>query len=119
MPCLVKRGANDLRQRLADLDPHEREPMIVEALCQAIKATGKPYVLPFRFKSESGGRTSHHLIFVSKDPLGYEIMKDVMWRESSTQTQGVASFEYSTSSELSFWEFYAARRSLRLTGHGL
>lgn len=93
--------ADELRQQLAGLSPHQREPMIVEALCQAIKATGKKYVLPFRFKSETVGRTSHHLIFVSKEFLGYEIMKDVMWRESSTQTQGVASFEYNLPSELS------------------
>jgi three-Cys-motif partner protein len=96
-----EKRADELRRQLAGLQPHEREPMIIEALCQAIKATGKPYVLPFRFKSESGARTSHHLIFVSKDFRGYEIMKDVMWRESSTQTQGVASFEYNPTSELS------------------
>jgi hypothetical protein len=51
-------------------------------------------VLPFRFKKVDGSRTSHHLIFVSKHPLGYRIMKKVMANESSSNTEGVASFEY-------------------------
>src|ERR1700752_871627 len=87
--------ANGLRDKIAGLSPAEREVTIVEELCAAIKATGKKYVLPFRFKSETGRRTSHHLIFVSKDFKGYEIMKDVMASESSSQQQGVATFEYS------------------------
>lgn len=83
-----------LREKLAGLAPSARELTIVEELCQAIKATGKRYVLPFRFKNDSGARTSHHLIFVSKGFLGYQIMKDVMAKESSSVNQGVASFEY-------------------------
>jgi len=87
--------ANALREKIAGLSPSERELTIVEDLCEAIKATGKRYVLPFRFKNETGRRTSHHLIFVSKNFKGYEIMKDVMAGESSSHQQGVASFEYS------------------------
>ena len=48
-----------------------------------------------RFKNDAGTRTSHHLIFVSKHPLGYGIMKDIMARESSLHEQGVPSFQYS------------------------
>jgi hypothetical protein len=87
--------ANALRKKIDALSPSERELTIVEELCQAIKATGKKYVLPFRFRSDTGKRTSHHLIFVSKGFKGYEIMKEVMARESSSENQGVASFEYS------------------------
>jgi three-Cys-motif partner protein len=90
--------ADNLREQIKGLPPDERELMIVEELCQAIKATGKKYVLPFRFKSDTGKRTSHHLIFVSKGSKGYEIMKEVMARESSTIAQGVAAFEYSSAS---------------------
>lgn len=92
--------ANALRKKIEGLSPSERELTIVEELCQAIKDTGKRYVLPFRFKGETGKRTSHHLIFVSKDFKGYEIMKDIMAGESSDQQQGVASFEYSSASSL-------------------
>jgi three-Cys-motif partner protein len=86
--------ANKLRARVERLPSRDRELEIVEELCQAIKETGKKFVLPFRFKDEHGRRTSHHLIFVSKDFRGYEIMREVMARESSSKTQGVASFEY-------------------------
>src|SRR5262249_10055659 len=44
-------------------------------------------------------RTSHHLIFVSKHPLGYEIMKGILDKESSTHEQGVPSFDYSPADE--------------------
>ena len=67
---------------------------IVEEIGQALKAMGGKYVLPFRFRDERGSRTSHHLIFVSKHPLGYKIMKDVMAKESSSHEQGVPTFEY-------------------------
>jgi three-Cys-motif partner protein len=90
--------ANALRRKIGGLPASERELTIVEELCQALKDTGKRYVLPFRFRSETGKRTSHHLIFVSKDFKGYEIMKDVMASQSSSQQQGVPSFEYSPAS---------------------
>ena len=87
-------GADQLRKRLKTLTPQERELTVVEYICEALKEMGRKYVLPFRFRHEMGNRTSHHLIFVSKHPKGYEIMKEIMAKESSEQTQGVPSFEY-------------------------
>ena len=87
--------AEALRARLEPLSPMERELVIVEEVSQALRDMGGNYVLPFRFKSDKGHRTSHYLIFVSKHPLGYQIMKDVMAGESTSSTQGVPSFEYS------------------------
>ena len=86
--------ADQLRERLKTLTPQERELTVVEYICEALKEMGGKYVLPFRFRHEMGNRTSHHLIFVSKHPKGYEIMKEIMAKESSEQTQGVPSFEY-------------------------
>lgn len=86
--------ADTLRKQLESKRPDERELMIVEALCQAIKELGGNYTLPFEFKNSHGNRTSHHLIFVSKHVLGYSIMKEIMAKESSSIKQGVASFEY-------------------------
>jgi len=83
-----------LRQQLEPLRPFERELTIIEALAEAIKEMGGKYVLPFRFKNDRGNRPSHHLIFVSKDIKGYEIMKEIMAKESSGTEQGVPSFEY-------------------------
>ncbi|PSB26207.1 three-Cys-motif partner protein TcmP [Stenomitos frigidus] len=86
--------ADQVGEQLKGLNPQERELTVVEAICEALEEMGGEYVLPFRFKHESGNRTSHHLIFVSKHVKGYEIMKEIMAKESSEQMQGVASFEY-------------------------
>jgi len=74
--------------------PEEREIIVVEALCEALRNNGTRYVLPFRFKKDNGNRTSHHLIFISKHFLGYDIMKEIMAKESSESAEGVAKFEY-------------------------
>ncbi len=86
---------NKLRNRLPSLNPEMREALILEELTQAIREIGGKFVLPFRFRNVTGARTSHCLIFVSKSFKGYEIMKDIMAKESSTQDQGVPSFSYS------------------------
>jgi hypothetical protein len=55
---------------------------------------GGKYVLPFCFKNEHGTRTSHYLIFVSKNVTAYTIMKGIMGGASSKQPQNVPSFSY-------------------------
>jgi len=89
--------ADQLRRKLEAMGPGQRELAIVEELSQALKTMGGKYVLPFRFKRDRRTRTSHHLIFVSMNFKGYEIMKGVMATESSTLEQGVPTFEYSPS----------------------
>ena len=89
-----QKRARELRRTIRLLSSEERELVIVEELCAALRDLGPEYVLPFRFKSSQTTRTSHHLIFVSKHQLGYTIMKDIMARESSDEHQGVATFEY-------------------------
>ncbi|MGA9882760.1 MAG: three-Cys-motif partner protein TcmP [Candidatus Acidiferrales bacterium] len=91
--------AERIRRQLTRLNPEEREALIIEELSKALQETGANYVLPFCFKSEQGTRTTHHLIFVTKHPKGYEIMKEIMVRESSEQNQGVGSFAYSAASK--------------------
>src|ERR1700722_15518998 len=96
MDALFGEGrAEKLRKMLPDKSPEKREELILEELAQAIKEMGGKYVLPFRFKNSSGTRTSHSLIFVSKHFKGYEVMKDIMAKESSVTDQGVPSFTYS------------------------
>ena len=79
------------------MPPEQRESIIVNAICQALKDVGGSHVQDFCFKNVSGSRTSHYLIFVSKDKLGHSIMKDIMAKKSSIFTQGVPSFEYNQS----------------------
>ena len=83
-----------LREKLSGKNSSQRELLIIEELCQSLRTYGSRYVLPFRFKNERGRRTSHHLIFVSKHFRGYEIMKDIMARESTGNIQAVPLFEY-------------------------
>lgn len=90
-----KAGADKLRGLLPGLAPELREAAILEALANEIKNLGGRYVLPFTFKNTAGTRTSHKLVFVSKSFKGYEIMKDIMAKESSTRDEGVPSFTYS------------------------
>lgn len=100
--------ADYLREVLDDKDPFDREMMIVNELALALKDLGGEYVLPFCFKNERGERTSHHLVFVSKDSLGYGIMKDIMANYSTDNSQGVPSFTYNpvTNRQYSFlYEF--------------
>jgi three-Cys-motif partner protein len=91
--------ANKLRAKIVNKRSYERELHIVEEICEALKEMGGKYTLPFRFRSPQGKRTSHHLIFVSKHVLGYSIMKDIMAKESSSNDQGVPSFEYNPASK--------------------
>ena len=74
--------------------PSEREGIVVQELCNALKLNGSKFVLPFRFKNNEGTRTSHHLIFLTKNFRGYEIMKEIMYKESTDKSDEVASFEY-------------------------
>jgi three-Cys-motif partner protein len=84
-----------MREVLTNCAPHERETFVLEELAQALGELGASYMLPFRFRRPDGSRTSHALVFVTKNLLGYRIMKDIMAGESSTEDQGVPSFEYS------------------------
>jgi len=83
-----------IRDKVANANSNEREAIIIQALCYAFKENGQKYVLPFRFKNNEGTRTSHHLIFITKSFRGYEIMKEIMHKESSDKSNEVASFEY-------------------------
>lgn len=86
--------AAELKMRVEGVKPALRELMILEDLSHALKEMGGTFVLPFRFRNDSG-RLTHHLVFVSKSFKGYEVMKDIMSAASSTSDQGVASFAYS------------------------
>ena len=70
--------AEALRAKVADLTPDKRQSAIIDELTAALGDVGGRYVLPFEFESDKGERTSHYIIFVSKEFRGYHIMKDVM-----------------------------------------
>lgn len=82
--------------KIGEYTPEERELYVIENLCEALKESSNKdlYVLPFRFRKHNH-RTSHHLIFASKNFRGYHIMKGIMANVSSNEVDGVPSFEYS------------------------
>jgi three-Cys-motif partner protein len=89
-----KDKADRLRANIENANPREREGMILDGITEALHDRGGEFVLPFCFKNEEGTRTSHYLIFVTKHFRGYEIMKDIMAKESTSRPQGVPSFVY-------------------------
>ena len=90
--------AEQLRDVVRDANPKNRQAIVLEGLTTALQEMGGKFVLPFRFKNPYG-RLTHHLVFVSKNFKGYEVMKEIMSTESSTTEQGVASFAYSPADE--------------------
>ena len=105
-----------LRDQLEGRNPEQREALILENLAGAIKALGGKFVLPFRFRNAEGTRPTHYLIFVSKHERGYEVMKEIMAKESSTQDEGVPSLEYSPADARSPLLFSLQRPLAGLTG---
>ncbi len=94
-----KEHVEELSVKLGQLSPEEREAAIIEKIVQALQNMGGKFVLPFCFKNNRGTRTNHHLIFVSKDFKGYDIMKGIMASESTRVDQGVPGFEYCPATE--------------------
>ncbi len=84
-----------MRGVVGEMASDVRVNFVLEELAEALRDLGARYILPFRFKRADGTRTSHALIFVSKNVLGYNIMKEIMAKESSTEDEGVPSFTYS------------------------
>lgn len=89
-----EKRADELDEILEGMSPAEREATIVESLANALKAFGHRYVLPFCFKNDAGTRTKHHLILVTKHFKGYDVMKGIMAKASTSSEQGVPSFAY-------------------------
>jgi three-Cys-motif partner protein len=83
-----------LRTKLKQSDPATRESVVSRSIREALVEVVGQFVQPFCFKDESGARTSHYLVFVTKHFKGYEVMKAIMASESSSSRQGVASFVY-------------------------
>ncbi len=90
----TKSIANSLREKVQGLSPSDRENTIVEALKEALRSRLGEFVVTFCFINNEGNRTSHYLVFVTKNFRGYEIMKEVMAKESTRSPQGVPTFTF-------------------------
>ncbi|MEY9184702.1 three-Cys-motif partner protein [Bradyrhizobium sp. USDA 326] len=89
-----KERADRLRELTSGMHPENREALIIEEFAEALRERGYTYIIPYVFEYEQRDRTSHYLIFVTKHPLGYNIMKDIMYKASADKNQGIARFGY-------------------------
>jgi three-Cys-motif partner protein len=89
-PVLVDlMGSNERAQRLYDElgatgSVAEREQLILSHYRGALTEIGAKYIVTFRVEHEDRQAASHYLIHATKHPLGFAIMKDVMWRRGHT-----------------------------------
>lgn len=86
--------ANSLRALLPGKSPGEREAIILSELLAALKEVGGEFAHPIRFPNPKAKRTSHYLVFITKHPLGYGIMKDITAKYCRASSQGIPSFEF-------------------------
>jgi three-Cys-motif partner protein len=84
--------ARVLRGSIKGKSPDEREEMILSAVDSAIKRAGG-ITLFFKFLSNVN-RTSHHLVFASKNRRAADTMKRILSSASSTVIEGVGSGEH-------------------------
>src|SRR5690606_5995392 len=83
-------GTEERARELVDLvaskpTPPEREAAIVSFYEDLLRTgIGAQFVTSFRFEHEDKKKTSHYLIHATKSPLGFAIMKDVMWSVGRT-----------------------------------
>jgi three-Cys-motif partner protein len=89
-----KARADSLRGRLEGLAPRARESLILTEFKDAISEGGRRRAVEFGFEFDASDRTSHYLMLVTKEPVGFEIMQKIMARESSEAPQGIPSFQY-------------------------
>jgi hypothetical protein len=66
---------------------HSRESLVLKHLTSALVEAGAIHVMNFAFKVEDSQRSTHHLIFATRHRKGYEAMKTIMARESSSDTE--------------------------------
>ncbi len=85
---------NILLNKIKNQTGQNRESIIVNEMAQAIKDIGINYILPFRFKFIGKERTSHYLIFASKNLTGFTIMKDIMYAIGEKDYNGIGKFEF-------------------------
>ena len=86
-----------LKKQLENLHPEQREPIVLNALVEALREGKSNYVLPFKFYSSEMARTSHFIIFVTKHPIACKIMKQIMYSNSAKDSDGVATFSFKDS----------------------
>jgi three-Cys-motif partner protein len=90
--------ADELRETVATLRPAQREETILKAMQSAIKGLGAQ-VGKFTYRSETGSRSTHHLLCVSRHRQGMALFKEISAKESTSFDYDVPSLEHDPSAE--------------------
>lgn len=85
--------AAQLRATITRLGPAQREQAILKAMMDAIKGLGAR-AEKFTYRSETGTRTTHHLVCVSRHPQGIALFKEISAKESTRFDDSVPSLDY-------------------------
>jgi three-Cys-motif partner protein len=85
--------AEHLRQTLACLGPAQREQAVLKATKDAAKALRAQAGI-FTYRSETGSRSTHHLMCVSKHRQGLALFKEISAKESTRFDDDVPSLDY-------------------------
>jgi three-Cys-motif partner protein len=88
--------AEELRKLVSNLRTAKRETAILKEMQVAIEELGAE-VGKFTYRSESGSRSTHHLLCVSKHKEGMALFKEISARESTTFDGDVPSLEHDPS----------------------
>jgi three-Cys-motif partner protein len=73
--------------------PRERERIILSEVDGALKEAGA-HPLVFGFRTQEGGRTSHHLVYATKNVKALNNMKRIYTKASSDKHDGVGSLDF-------------------------
>jgi three-Cys-motif partner protein len=87
--------AVELRGRLLGLGPRQREQAVMALLEETLRRRGYArHIRHFTFLNQAGSRTSHRIVFATKNPLGAKIMKEVMASAGGWEDRGVPLYRY-------------------------
>jgi three-Cys-motif partner protein len=88
--------AEELRSTVARLRPAEREEAILKGMQTAIRCLGARFE-KFTYRSDTGSRSTHHLLCVSKHREGVALFKEISAKESTSYDDDVPSLEHDPS----------------------
>lgn len=106
--------AQDLYRELRTTnDVRKREQMTLTHYLTALREDiGAKYISPFRVEHEDQHKTSHYLIHATKHPLGFRIMKDVMWRRGHSEYQA-GGLEFRQKGRTNFIPMFDSREDIK------
>jgi three-Cys-motif partner protein len=78
------------------MTPTKREQIITDAIIKTLQAYEPSIIKPlhYRFRNQTGNRTTHHLFLATKSVAGYTAMKEIMVKQSSDIREHVGQLEY-------------------------